>query len=76
MKSNNRKKIVFIYNYIFSPVVILIIFWTLFFDGSSFTIQKMIDHKFDLKLYLALALAIAFLLFIRHGIKFPKDDQK
>lgn len=76
MKPNNIKKLVFIYNYILSPIIILIMFWTIFFDGNSFSVQKIIDHRFNLKLYLAIALAIAFLLFIRHGIKFPKDNQK
>ena len=72
MKPNNIKKLVFVFNYIFTPIAILLIFWILFFEGNSFSIQKIISHKSDVKLYLALALAIAFAIFIRHGMKFPK----
>lgn len=76
MKPNNTKKSIFIYNYIFSPITVIIMFWVLFFDGDSFSLQKIIDHKSDPKLYFAIALAIAFLLFLRHGMKFPKNDNK
>jgi len=75
MKPNNRKKLVFIFNYIFSPIAVLIMFWTFFFDGNSFSIQKIIDHKCDPKFYIAFILAILFLLLLRQGMKFPKDNQ-
>lgn len=76
MKPNNIKKSVFIYNYVFSPITVVIMFCVLFFDGDSISFQKIIDHKSDPKLYLAIVLAIVFLLFLRHGMKFPKDDKK
>lgn len=76
MKPNNQKKLVFIYNYILSPIIILVMFWTIFFDGNSFSFQKIIDHKSDPKLYIAFILAILFLLFLRWNMKFPKDNKK
>ncbi len=76
MKPNNIKILTFVYNYIFSPIAIIVMFWIIFFEGNSFSLQKIIDHKFDLKLYLALFLAIAFLIFFRRGIKLPKDNNK
>lgn len=74
MKPNNIKKTVFIYNYVFNPITVIIMFWVIFFDSDSFSFQKIINHKSNPKLYLAIALA--FLLFLIHGMKFPKDDKK
>lgn len=76
MKPNNLKKLVFIFDYIWGPIVILIMFWTFFFDGNSFSIQKIMDHKYDPKLYIALTLAILFWVFLRRGMKFPKDNKE
>lgn len=75
MKSNNQKHQVFIFNYIWSPIIILIMTGVFFFKGGEISIQKIIDHKSDPKLYVAFALAILFLVLLRRGIRFPKNNQ-
>lgn len=75
MKSKTKKARFFI-NYILGPVYVLVMFRITFFeDHESFT-EKVIAHKSDPKLYIAIALAAIFLIFFRRGMKFPKDINK
>lgn len=76
MNPNNQKKMIFIYNYICSPAFVILMFWTFYFKGERFSIQKIIDNRCDPKLYLAFMLAIISLMFFRYGNKFPKDENK
>lgn len=73
MKPNNIKKLIFIYNYLISPIYILLMFWLLFFSGESFSINEIIAHKYDLRMYLALIWAIISLILLRWGMKYPKN---
>lgn len=76
MRSNNQKTLIFIFNYIISPITVLLMFGVFFFKGEEISIQKIVDHKHDPQLYIAIALAIIFLIFLRRGMKFPKDSNK
>jgi len=51
-------------------------FWCFFFEGDSFSIEKIIAHKNDPRMYLALFWAILSLLFFRWWMKFPKNNKK
>lgn len=74
MKFN--KSSVFFINYILSPLYVLIFFRILFFEDSESFTEKIMMHKYDLKMYLALLLSVLSLIFLRRGMKFPKDNKK
>jgi len=64
----------FIINYIISPLYIVILFRIMFFeDHESFT-EKIVLHKADPKMYLALLLCFISLFLLRWGMKFPKTS--
>lgn len=74
MKSNYSSR--FFINYIVSPLYVLIQFRILFFeDYESFT-EKIIVHRFDVKMYFALLLSVVSLIFMRWGMKFKKDSSQ
>ncbi len=72
MKSKNHRPYIFIYNYIYSPLVVLVMFWIFFFKGERFSIEKIINQRYEPSLYIAIGCAIGFLLIMRYNKKFPK----
>lgn len=72
MKPSNIKKLIFINNYIVSPVYIILMFWLFFFNGEPFSIEEIIAHRCDLKMYLAFLWAIISLILLRWEMKYPK----
>lgn len=75
MKPNNIKILNFINKYIISLIYILIMFWSFFFKGDSFSLEKIIEHKNDPRMYLALLWAIISLLLFRWWMRFPKQKK-
>lgn len=76
MTSNNLKILNFINKYVISFIYIILMFWCFFFEGDSFSIEKIIAHKNDPRMYFALFWAILSLLFFRWWMKFPKNNKK
>ena len=69
MKPKNAR---FVLNYILSPAYILILFRIMFFeDHESFT-EKIVLHKTDPKMYLALLLCFISLIVLHWGMKTAK----
>lgn len=61
-------------NYIISPLYILILFRIMFFEDHESFIEKIVLHKADPKMYIALLLCLISLILLRWGIKFPKTS--
>ncbi|MEZ0184132.1 hypothetical protein AB9T89_17940 [Flavobacterium oncorhynchi] len=69
MKLKIQKAVIFFNKYLYSPTVLLGMFWIFFFKGERFSIQKIIDARYEPKLYVAAIMAVAFLLFLRYNKK-------
>lgn len=69
MKLKIQKAVSFFNKYISGPIVVLVMFWISFFKGEPFSIQKIIDARYEPKLYVAAIMAVAFLLFLRYNKK-------
>jgi len=64
----------FIINYIISPLYILILFRIMFFEDHESFMEKIVLHKADPKMYLALLLCFISLILLRWGMKSPKTS--
>lgn len=73
MKPNHTKTYIII-NYILLPLYALLMFRIMFFEDSDSFIEKIIVNKSNPMMYLALLLSILSSLFLRWGMKFPKNN--
>ncbi|RXM47968.1 hypothetical protein BOW55_08645 [Flavobacterium sp. YO12] len=75
MKLKIQKAVIFFNKYLYSPTVLLGMFWIFFFKGERFSIQKIIDARYEPELYGAAVMAVVFLTIFKHNKKNPTNKK-
>ncbi|MEG0849721.1 MAG: hypothetical protein RSH24_07640 [Flavobacterium sp.] len=75
MKLKNQKTLTFFNKYISGSIVVLVMFWVNFFKGERFSIQKIIDARYEPELYGAAIMAVVFLTIFKHNKKNPTNKK-
>jgi hypothetical protein len=69
MENQKKKNTHFVVDFILAPINVLAMFWVFFLKDDCFSIETIVNHKLDTKIYLALLFAVIFQILLRKTMK-------